>query len=305
MEEHNMVYDNNGEVINESLFKSKLDTDFKSKEPRSLSEFDRYTVQEAAKMENKTIHKFLSAITLGIYDFCRPRIIQLTAIMDDVDDDFTGCAYYDGKNLVCVLVIVKTNFGICIDYLEISKNYRGCGLAKQLLDVAINEYKGEYLCVDTDNLVARRIYEKYGFEVIDDYSSNCLYMRLKSKSEKISLEKCTEIHVEDTDKLFDKYTTSLVDLTISGSESSDYYLYQLSGKDQLIIEISKNKRFDVYLINRCADVSIIGDAIKRAIELGGRTTTIGKNPEKLFYNIYIKSGLRLVKTGMFKYFFEV
>lgn len=296
-----MVYDENGIILDESFFKSKIDNEFKSKEKRSLNEFDRISIQDAAKRENKTIHQFLSAITLGIYGLFRPRIKQIVSIMDD---DYSGCAYYDGKDIVCAVTTMKTNFGICIDYMEISAKYRGCGLSKQILDVATKEYKGEYLCVDTDNLVARQVYEKYGFEVCDDTSCNCLYMRLKSKSENIKLKDCKEIFVDDKDSLFDKYDNDIVNITVSGSKNSDYYLYQSGGKDQVIIEIYQNKNFGVYLINRLANVSIVYDAVKRAIELGGRTTTLGKNPVKLYYDIYTKAGMKLIKTGKFRYFFE-
>lgn len=51
-----------------------------------------------------------------------------------------------------------------IEMVEVMKDFKGHGLAKQLLEFATKTMKCKYLCVDKNNEVARHVYDKYGFK---------------------------------------------------------------------------------------------------------------------------------------------
>ena len=58
--------------------------------------------------------------------------------------------------------------------IYIDKAWHGCGIAKELMDWAIAEAKERgvrelYLTVYVDNLRAKRVYERYGFEAVGRY----------------------------------------------------------------------------------------------------------------------------------------
>ena len=178
-----MIYNENGEIVlSESLFKSALKDDFEKKPERQLSEFDRVSIFDYVKKEYGTFKKFINGITLGISIFCTPRIKNyaagVEAVIDEMGSDkVDGCAFYDGKNLVAVIFIIKNKTANSLDYIEISKKYRGMGLSKQLLDMAVNEFKASIICVNNDNDVAKRIYLNYGFTPFMKWN-NCTSMRL-------------------------------------------------------------------------------------------------------------------------------
>lgn len=57
--------------------------------------------------------------------------------------------------------------------LEITKNYKGYGLSKQIVDYAVKTVKCKYLSVNKNNEIAKRVYDKYGFKVY--LESNTMY----------------------------------------------------------------------------------------------------------------------------------
>lgn len=61
--------------------------------------------------------------------------------------------WWDGKN---------------ISDLEINEKYRGLGLSYQLLDYAIKRCGARNLAVKKSNTIAKHVYDKYGFQVIDE-----------------------------------------------------------------------------------------------------------------------------------------
>lgn len=295
-----MIYNENGMILNESMFRSKLKEDFEKKPELFLKDFERVSIYEYAKREYKTKDKIIEALTLGISTFCRPRIKWTATLLSNIEVDFDGCAFYDGKNIVALIFIVKEDNGTLIDYIEIAKKYRGHGLSKQLLDYATKEFGGEYLCVDNDNDVAKDVYFKYGFEVADEYN-NCQYLRLKSKTQNISLKNCNESIINDiqAEKIFTKHN-----LWAPISKTSEYYLYSNSGKDQLLLEID-GKSFKIYLINKMANHKIINEAINKALDKGCNKTTIFKGVGVML-ELYKKAGFNIISkdTNRFKYTLE-
>lgn len=67
--------------------------------------------------------------------------------------EFKTWNWWDGKN---------------ISDLEINKSYRGNKLSYQLLDYAVKQLGVENLSVEKTNKIAKHVYDKYGFETLDD-----------------------------------------------------------------------------------------------------------------------------------------
>lgn len=61
--------------------------------------------------------------------------------------------WWDGKN---------------ISDLEINEKYRGLGLSYQLLDYATKRCGAKNLAVKKSNIIAKHVYDKYGFQVTDE-----------------------------------------------------------------------------------------------------------------------------------------
>jgi ribosomal protein S18 acetylase RimI-like enzyme len=63
---------------------------------------------------------------------------------------------------------------LLLDQIYVLKNYHGIGIARSLIDWTIDEARRRgaeelYLTVYVDNERARRLYERYGFEVVGRY----------------------------------------------------------------------------------------------------------------------------------------
>lgn len=82
---------------------------------------------------------------------------------------FKGYVYTDENDSFVVLVAIGTykDKKFWIQPIEVAKEYRGRGLSKQLIDVAVHEFGSKYLGVFSDNEVAIYIYKKYGFRVYE------------------------------------------------------------------------------------------------------------------------------------------
>ena len=67
--------------------------------------------------------------------------------------------------------------GTNISDLEISENYKGLGLSYQLLDYATKKCGAKNLAVKKSNIIAKHVYDKYGFQVTDE-DNEYYYMSL-------------------------------------------------------------------------------------------------------------------------------
>lgn len=142
---------------------SKVDKDFKPKENMKLSSFQKIHITESVIEEYKSKYPDLSHVR------CK-------------DTDTYKCDGYmwmDGENLVCHVgscqyLDDKTKW---IVSLEITKNYKGHGLSKQLIDYAVKNMKCKYLSVDKSNKLAKMIYDEYGFSVYQE-DKKMYYMTL-------------------------------------------------------------------------------------------------------------------------------
>ena len=57
--------------------------------------------------------------------------------------------------------------GVNVSDFEIYEKYRGKGLSYQFLDYAVNKCGAKNIAVNKTNFIAKHIYEKYGFEIIE------------------------------------------------------------------------------------------------------------------------------------------
>ncbi len=73
--------------------------------------------------------------------------------------------WWDGKN---------------VSDLEIAEKYRGLGLSYQLLDYATKTLEANNLAVKKDNVIAKYVYDKYGFSTADE-DDEYYYMSLDKR----------------------------------------------------------------------------------------------------------------------------
>ena len=143
-------------ALTESERLSKLNKNFKSKGHLDLDSFKRTIV-------NDTLAKK--------YDFyCTADTLKY----------LKGYVYTDRKDdsLVAIIAVATyTNGESWIQPIKVSEKYRGYGLSKQLMDVAINQLGAKYLAVYSDNEVAINLYRQYGFKVFEkvDYNNSIVY----------------------------------------------------------------------------------------------------------------------------------
>lgn len=69
--------------------------------------------------------------------------------------EFTICDWWDGVN---------------VTDLEVYEEYRGKGLSYKILDCAVKKCGARNLTVKKNNHIAKHVYDKYGFEVVDEDS---------------------------------------------------------------------------------------------------------------------------------------
>ena len=99
-----------------------------------------------------------------------------------------------GSVSVCKTDIVGSKYGPWISDLWVNKNYRNCGISKALLDnilycankkMGINKI---YLWVDIKNDYVVKLYEKYGFTILEKtvYCDRDIYIMLKTTWDSIN-----------------------------------------------------------------------------------------------------------------------
>lgn len=70
--------------------------------------------------------------------------------------------------------------GVNVSDLEINEKYRGRGLSYQLLDYATKKLGVRNLAVNKTNGIAKHVYDKYGFKVVDQ-DDDLYYMSLEDE----------------------------------------------------------------------------------------------------------------------------
>ena len=144
--------------INEST-KSILDSNYKSKGKKNLSSFKKVHITEAVIDKYKKEYPFLKHVR------CK----------DTKEYVCDGYIWFDNDELVamvgsCEYRDDKTKWVVS---LEITKNYKGYGLSKQILDYAVKTMNCKYLSVNKNNKIAKKVYDDYGFKVYQE--DNTMY----------------------------------------------------------------------------------------------------------------------------------
>lgn len=95
-------------------------------------------------------------------------------ITKNVYELFLG--FLNGR-LIGYLIIGKDNNGYNLEHLFIDEKYRQNGFGTQLLKLCIDTYNHLKLMVSTENNVAIKLYEKYGFK--KSYSNRNYHVMVK------------------------------------------------------------------------------------------------------------------------------
>ncbi|MCM1295168.1 MAG: GNAT family N-acetyltransferase [Muribaculaceae bacterium] len=145
--------DTDGNILDETPVASTIDSDFKGGKKLKLNSFKRQELTEQLRKsyseEYPMLRHFYSSDNFHkAYIWTDNKKIVAGLCVSKPDDKFPGQTW--------------------ITSLEITKDYRGHGLSKQLLDFACRNCNANALGVAEDNEIARRLYEKYGFKYGDD-----------------------------------------------------------------------------------------------------------------------------------------
>lgn len=157
----------------ESIIKSKIDNDFKANGHKSLSSFKCTKLTHDVRIKYESQSKMLKHVW-------------------ENDETHDSRIWLDGDKMVahvCVFTGRKKDPNYdgynWITSLEVSPEYRGYGLGKQLLDFAVNTMRGTALVVYKDNEVAIKMYKDKGFKALDNermkkdypnYHNNACYL---------------------------------------------------------------------------------------------------------------------------------
>ena len=158
--------------IRESV--SSLDSSYKPKGKKNLSAFKRIHITETI------IDKYKKEYPLLKHVRCK----------DTKEYVCDGYIWFDNNELVamvgsCEYIDDKTKWVVS---LEITRNYRGYGLSKQILDYAVKTMHCKYLSVNKNNEVAKKVYEDYGFKVYTE-SDSMYYMTIDKNINKSTVVK--------------------------------------------------------------------------------------------------------------------
>ena len=92
--------------------------------------------------------------------------------------DFSGATYCEwidkNEDVIARLTIADSCLGgICVANLKVYEKYRGKGLSYKILDCAVKKFGATDLAVEKTNHIAKHIYDKYGFKVVDEDDDMC------------------------------------------------------------------------------------------------------------------------------------
>lgn len=99
------------------------------------------------------------------------KIIDGSTLVSSCVFDGTYYQWIDeDKNPIAEFIIFYSFLGggIGITNLKVHKEYRGKGLSYKIIDCAVKKFGARYLAVEKNNHIAKHVYDKYGFKVIDE-----------------------------------------------------------------------------------------------------------------------------------------
>lgn len=159
----------------------------------------------------------------------------------------SGQIYLDGSDVVAIFGAgphrdTTDPSETWIYSFEVMPNYRGHGLSRQILDVAIKDYNVKYLSVAKNNQIARRLYKEMGFV---DYGENrdMWFMKLKGSKTPKFADISTTSHSITENAL--PRETELVDI-IEFNKATNNMEYIVPNGGNIITEISEDDYYKFY-----------------------------------------------------------
>lgn len=177
---------------------SAIQKDFKSKHDMNLSQFEKMRLSDAA---------------IQVYKQKLPSLSHVR-----INNNTKGYIWIDKKTdmpAAIVNVEEKDDGFTWIQAFEIFVPYKGHGLSKDILNVAIRELKATNLSVNKDNQVAIKIYKSYGFKTYK--TTEYMYF--------MSIDK----NAFDDEDIYDE-STIIKSAILKSNNSSHFYFYHLLPK---------------------------------------------------------------------------
>lgn len=136
---------NASDVLYEGISVSAAD-DMGSNKTDALSQYSRMT---------------LSDIAVRVYSSQYPSLLHLF-----ISNKTKGYIWTDNNEAVAVVNVIEKDDDVKeIQALEVFGKYKGRGLSKQVLDVAVKQLGATKLTVQKDNQIAINLYKSYGFKI--------------------------------------------------------------------------------------------------------------------------------------------
>lgn len=154
------------------------------------------TMKESVLYENNIDLSSLKVINNPDKKFVEDHIDNASCIKDFLHDSIrkNSCMFLDTKTnkIACVFMVFNDGGHKIINNFEVTPEYRGKGLSKQLLDYAVKKKGADHLWVNDDNTIAKNLYLKYGFKPTGDKQVDGkhtrLYMALESINESYEIQ---------------------------------------------------------------------------------------------------------------------
>lgn len=104
-------------------------------------------------------------------EFLYPNFTNLFDLTKIIKDSYTHVLVAErNSNVIGYIMFTKIYETIDIISIVVAENYRNKKIASSLIDYMISEYQDSLklitLEVNTDNIAALKLYEKFGFEII-------------------------------------------------------------------------------------------------------------------------------------------
>ena len=223
-------------AINKAL-KSTLDTDYQSKGVKNLNEFKKVEINRFFIKKYMPRTKLLKSVERGEYGYA----------WIDTDDDLVG--------------YVMCNKNGWITAVEITGEYRGYGLSRQLMTYAIKHMNGNKLGVHKDNKIALNLYRQLGFRIVPSEQiggskeKDMIFMLLAGTKNDNSNSKPLDNEIKESEdqtmSAFDAnaYLESLeneIEMAKSNPENRKLALYEACDRGEITIEEREELLKDIF-----------------------------------------------------------
>lgn len=205
------------EVFRGTPMKSDLDPNFIPKDKFYLNDFTKNKIDKVFLNKYKGEYKTLK----------------------HVDPKNNGYVWMDDDKVVGYCSVDRDKELPWITALEVTEEYKGHGLGEQLLDYAVNELGGQALTVAKDNMIAKRMYDNYGFkasktsqEKADTGESAALFMYLDPSKSYLVESVITE-----------SYNNNCLIISCFAGVGKNYAINQLSNMGFKVYSIEKERDF--------------------------------------------------------------